>query len=413
MLLRVALVFTMSLWALSSCTDSSETKPGESGLEMDTGATFVDASADAAAQRLDVGGDSAIAELDAASSSRDQGQESPFPVDLARQVTAPLLSEQGASGLAVIIVRNDDTHVLGVGERRYGGGAVDAQTVFQIGSVTKPITGFLLAAMLSAEGTAITLDSELNAHLSGLSIPDYDGQQVTFRHAVSHYGSLVNLPSNLMGPVDSPGRGYSREALSAFLEDTQLNGPPGEQYTYSNLGYGLLGISLGDIAGGTYGQVLDTLFIEPLGLTRTGLNTETFLEATLGNHARGHLRNDGAEVGFAHMGVLDGAGEVLTSGEDMAVFLRMMLRIDTYPVAGAVDRALTPLGAGEGMMDIGYGWNIQSAQGVWAKSGITPGFTACVVLKPEQQLGVAILSNRGAFMGVQRAAFELIDRLSQ
>ena len=86
----------------------------------------------------------------------------------------------------------------------------------------------LTAAMLSTE----TLPSpliQLNAHLTGLSIPDYDGQQVTFRHAVSHYGSLVNLPSNLTGPVDSPGRGYSREALSAFLEETQLNGPQ-EQY---------------------------------------------------------------------------------------------------------------------------------------------------------------------------------------
>ena len=113
------------------------------------------------------------------------------------------------------------------------------------------------------------------------------------------------------------------------------------------------------------------------------------------------------------MGVLDGAGEVLMSGEDMAAFLRTMVRLEPYPVDGAVDRALTSLARGEGMMGIGYGWNIQSVLGIWGKSGITPGFTASVVLKPEQQIAVAILSNRGAFMDVQRAAFELIDRLSE
>ncbi|MGB0648343.1 MAG: serine hydrolase domain-containing protein, partial [Bradymonadia bacterium] len=395
-------VFILSLMSLYGCTGASETKPepGDSGIDM--GRIDGDAGTDAGMQTLDAGRDAAVPDLDAESPLPDQGQESPFAVEIARQITAPLISERGASGLTVIIVSNDGTHVIGVGERSYGGDAVDAQTVFQIGSVTKPITGFLLAAMLSSENPAITLDSELNSHLTGLTIPDYDGQQVTFRHAVSHYGSLVNLPSNLTGPVDSPGRGYSREALSAFLEETQLNGPPGEQYAYSNLGYGLLGIGLGDLTGGSYEQVLNTLFIEPLGLSRTGLNTELFVETAGGNHARGHLRNGGAEVGFAHMGVLDGAGEVLMSGEDMAAFLRIMVRVDPYPVAGAVDRVLTSLGAGEGMMDIGYGWNIQPVLGIWGKSGITPGFTASVVLKPEQQLAVAILSNRGAFMGVQR-----------
>ena len=112
-----------------------------------------------------------------------------------------------------------------------------------------------------------------------------------------------------------------------------------------------MGIGLGELAGGSYEQVLNTLFIEPLGLSRTGLNTNS-LWRQRGRITPEALRNDGAEVGFTQMGILDGAGEVLMSGEDMALFLRMMVRIDPYPVVGAVDRALTSLGAGEGMMDI-------------------------------------------------------------
>ena len=53
------------------------------------------------------------------------------------------------------------------------------------------------------------------------------------------------------------------------------------------------------------------------------------------------------------------------------------------------------------MMDIDTAGTFNQCAALGA-SGITPGFTASVVLK-RQQLAVAILSNRGAFMGVQRA----------
>ena len=93
--------------------------------------------------------------------------------------------------------------------RRYGGSR-RCPNGFQIGSVTKPITGFLLAAMLSAEGAAITLDS--GSMLISVGSPSRIMMaSKDVQRAVSHYGSLVNLPSDLMGPVDSPGRGYSRE----------------------------------------------------------------------------------------------------------------------------------------------------------------------------------------------------------
>ena len=77
------------------------------------------------------------------------------------------------------------------------------------------------------------------------------------------------------------------------------------------------------------------------------------------------MRNGGAEVGYAHMGVLDGAG-----GVDVGRGYGRIFTDDASPrhvsVAGAVDRALTPLGSGE--VDGHWVWlNIQSAQGIWPK----------------------------------------------
>ena len=69
-----------------------------------------DASTDVEMQPLDASGDAAVPDLDAESSLPDQGQESPLAVEIARQITAPLLAI--ARPLTVIIVSNDGTHVI-------------------------------------------------------------------------------------------------------------------------------------------------------------------------------------------------------------------------------------------------------------------------------------------------------------
>ena len=97
----------------------------------------------------------------------------------------------------------------------------------------------------------------------------------------------------------------------------------------------------------------------------------------------------------------------------MAKFLRVMCGLDSFPVEGAIDRALAPRAAGEGMLKIAYGWDVNDAEPqTWSKTGLTPGFTSFFALRQNPQIGVAIISNRGRHRAVQNAVRTIISRLT-
>ena len=113
------------------------------------------------------------------------------------------------------------------------------------------------------------------------------------------------------------------------------------------------------------------------------------------------------------MGVLAGAGEILSTGEDMAEYVRVLVGLRPFATGNTVERTLKKRAAGEGSMSIGYGWNIQEApKAMWAKTGLTYGFTALVAFQREPKVGVAILSNRGGHKALLQLSQKLLDALA-
>ena len=334
---------------------------------------------------------------------------------LIREEGQRLSDEGGAVGLVIVAVTAAGTEVMGFGERARGGPPVDAQTVFQIGSVSKPITGLLFASLLGAPGSTMRPDDPVALHARDLPIPRGEGAPISLEHLATHYSALPNMPPGLIGPPDSPGRGYTRAMLRDDLAtEGLLTGPPGAQYLYSNLGYGLLGVVLADAVGlPDYEALLRARFIEPLGLTRTGLHREAYFASVGDNLAEGYRPDGRTAVGFAEMGALAGSGEILSTGEDMAKFLRVMCGLDPYPVPSAVERALESRGPGEETLDIAYGWDMsRDAEPRWTKAGLTPGFTSYAALRRAPQGAVMILSNRGRHMPIRAVVHRILEALS-
>ena len=237
------------------------------------------------------------------------GESIPTPPryrELIQEATGELIGEEGAVGAAVILVTAEHTEVLGLGLREIDGAPVDAQTVFQIGSVSKPITGLILASLIEAPNALIRADDPVNDHLSDLSVPSGQDGPITLEQLATHYSALPNFPNNLIGPNTSPGQGYTRELLNDFLSGHTLDNEPGTSYIYSNLGYGLLGLSLSDALNTSgYEQLLLDEFIKPLSLERTGLKRSAFLDQVGDNISEGYGGANGrTEVGIAEMGVL-------------------------------------------------------------------------------------------------------------
>ncbi|MFF9778661.1 serine hydrolase domain-containing protein [Streptomyces sp. NPDC013978] len=141
----------------------------------------------------------------------------------------------------------------------------DADRFVEIGSLTKVLTGTVLAR-LEADGD-LGFDTPLEECLD--EVPR--GTGITLRHLAEHTSGLPLLPAGLTGqptgPPDDPYAGFTETALRESLRelDRVTAGRQGRE-EYSNLGYAVLGLALTTVTGRSYQQLLDTHVLSPLGL---------------------------------------------------------------------------------------------------------------------------------------------------
>ncbi|MFM1770135.1 MAG: hypothetical protein RJA22_2664 [Verrucomicrobiota bacterium] len=324
-----------------------------------------------------------------------------------------------AVGLVVVVVNAQATRVHGFGALRAGGTLPpDGATCFQIGSVSKAFTGLLLASLVEDPAGGVRPEDPVNRHLGpDLRAPAFGTQPVTLLQLATHRGSMPDFPDNMTGPPTSPALDYSRAQLSNFLSGLVLPVPPGSTYRYSNVGLGLLGVALADASGwGSYSALLRERLTAPLGMLDTGLNEPAFLDRLRPRLAQGYRVAGGglAEVAVSDMGVLEGAGELLSTGDDLGRYLRVCTGLAAFPVAGAMDRALTPAAAGAPGQLVGYGIDVVAlpdGRSQFEKGGVVAGYTTYVAFRRQPAAGVAVMSNRGQHQAIATLARDLVALL--
>jgi CubicO group peptidase (beta-lactamase class C family) len=205
-------------------------------------------------------------------------------------------------------------HSGGLGQRRVGGSAPDAGTVFRIASMTKSFTATMVLT-LRDEG-ALGLDDlaeEYVPELRGWPPVTPDAQRVRIRH-------LLTMTAGF--PTDDPWgdreQGTPLPEFSAFLsQGVSFNWAPGTRFEYSNLGYAILGRVIAAVTGQPYAEVIKTRLLGPLGMSQTGYEAGQFDPDVL---AAGH-RRDGrgwAELPWAPYGAFAPMGGVFSTVQDLA-----------------------------------------------------------------------------------------------
>jgi D-alanyl-D-alanine-carboxypeptidase/D-alanyl-D-alanine-endopeptidase len=339
--------------------------------------------------------------IDALGDAADDMSDLPDLEQPLRAIVEPHVDATGATaeravGIAVAVLSARRAEVFGFGARRVGGETPDGDTFFQIGSVSKIFTGLLLAIVVESTAFAISPTDPVDAHLqSDLQL----GRAVTLQQLVSHYASFPQMPDNRTGPPYSPAYDYSRADLADFLGRYVPKDPPGTRYRYSNVGIGLLALALADateVAG--FDPLLRKWITEPLQMHDTGTNEPAFVDPMGQRLAQGYAVGRGStlrEVALSDMGVLAGAGEVISTARDMLRLLAALTGHDDPLVGGATARIERPLGPTR-KGQIGYAVDIlQDSNGSSfnAKSGTTAGYTAHIAWRRDPPAGVVVLCN--------------------
>lgn len=201
--------------------------------------------------------------------------------------------------------------------------AVDSRTLFLVASLTKPMVA--MATLILVERGQVLLNQQVHELLPEMK--EAGKRTMTVRHLLTHTSGLPDmLPNN-------EELRNSHAPLSRFVEEschTELIFPPGRTAQYQSMGYALLGEIIQRVSGRSCADFLQQELFHPLGMTQSFLGlpsdspdhqrvaeielVEPLRSATSWNWNSAYWRELGAPW-----------GGVLTTAEDLAKFLRMML----------------------------------------------------------------------------------------
>ncbi len=160
----------------------------------------------------------------------------------------------------------------GYGVTRAGGAPVTPDTLFQAGSISKPVTA--LAALRLVEQHRLTLDGDVNALLKRWKLPVPPGEHVTLRELLAHtagttvhgfpgYAAGVAVPS-----VDDVLAGRPPANTKPVFVDTK----PGTMWRYSGGGYTVIQKLIEDVTGRPFAEVLRNEVFRPAGMSHSSFS---------------------------------------------------------------------------------------------------------------------------------------------
>jgi CubicO group peptidase (beta-lactamase class C family) len=286
-----------------------------------------------------------------------------------------------------------------------------ADSVFQIGSVTKVWTATLVMQLVQ-EGT-VDLDAPLRRYLPEFRVADEAASaQITVRQLLTHTAGFEGDIFTDTGPGDDALQTYV-----AGLGDVAQLFAPGEQFSYNNAGYCVLGRLVEVLRDRTFDACLRDYVITPLGLTHVATSAA---EAILFRAAVGHLSLEpGAPEVPAPIWAMARsnapAGSLLTMrARDLLAFAAMHLE-----GGAAADGTMLLESATVGAMqqrqvelpDLrvlgnawGLGWELYDTAGkvVIGHDGNTLGQASFLRLVPGAGVAVVLLTNGGNGHGLYR-----------
>jgi CubicO group peptidase (beta-lactamase class C family) len=324
-------------------------------------------------------------------------------------------------GLAIGIVFEDKVVYLGgFGVREAGKAAtVDADTVFQLASFSKPIAATIVAALVS-DG-AISWDSKIGDLDPLFRLHDpYPAAEVTVRDMFAHRSGLPGNAGN-----DLEALGFDRTEILHRLRLVPPSSSFRSGYSYSNFGITAGGVAAAAGAGFVWEEAAEERLYRPLGMTSTSSRHSDFLSRA--NRAAIHIEVDGAWTpAFTRdPDAQSPAGGVSSSARDLVKWLS--LEVDSGSFDGKQVISEAAIGATHEPVIMrgpnpitgqpafyGLGWNVDYGPHgvVWSHAGaFSVGARTMVSILPGEKLGIVVLANAfpsGVPEGIADAFFDIV-----
>jgi CubicO group peptidase (beta-lactamase class C family) len=222
-------------------------------------------------------------------------------------------------GMAIGVLADGEelTEGLGVTDPRAPLG-VDADTLFQIGSISKTFAAALTA--LLAQRGRLDLDAPLRDYLPEFQVADADAtKRVTPRHLLSHNAGWLGDHFEMDNP--------SLELAVARMRWMPQLYPLGELWSYNNAAFYVAGRLLEVVGGKPYAMQITQEFLNPLGMSDTGYRLTDLLTAKVAmGFSAVYKPEDEAKPGrWYGVGAVDPVGGLSSTVNNLLRWARFMI----------------------------------------------------------------------------------------
>lgn len=336
------------------------------------------------------------------------------------QIDACMLSEMKESDIPgaalALVVDGELVYERGYGKKHHDqGGAVDADTLFRIGSIQKMMTA--AAVMTQVEQGLVDLDEPVTQRIPELQFAGWHlAEEISVSHLLTHTAAIPDITASDCG---------TEETLSYWvsdLEDVRLFAPPGAFWNYSNAGYNLAGLVAERASGIPYQQLVQAQVWEPAGMMATTISPAEVI--AYGNYTFGHEVDPEAEESVTlapdsydcMWSAPDGKG--FSTAGDLARWALVMME------AGGAVLEPSSVEAMQGRQvsrhkvpdsDYGFGIYADRYRGIETRShdGDVPGWSSLLLWAPQERFAVAVLSNGGMYTKPEFTAYCALEAALQ
>ncbi|WP_299534140.1 serine hydrolase [Ulvibacterium sp.] len=295
----------------------------------------------------------------------------------------------------------------------------DTTTIYRTGSISKPITAFLMMQLVQ-EGT-ITLSDPVELYLPEIKKLDgySDARRITFQHLAAHTSGLIREPKQkdaAAGPIAE----WEAKVLES-IANTSFQYDPEERFSYSNIGYGILGLALSRAADKPFMELIEEKIFEPLQMDNSYFivpEDQIFrLSKGLETGPDGKLDREKPQREHMGRGYKVPNGGIYSTPNDLAKFILCNLGLSVKLLSrnnlSRMQTIQTPKGEGQAY-GLGFGIQQDSVLTVIGHSGGVAGYRANLAFDKDRGNGVVLMKNYSADSpNISKLSFNLLKELAQ
>jgi CubicO group peptidase (beta-lactamase class C family) len=324
------------------------------------------------------------------------------------------MAELHVAGVSIAVLHHGTIEwAKGYGVRQIGGDPVNADTLFQAGSISKPIAS--MGTLYLVQERKLSLDSDINASLTSWKLPpsaSAPGAVVTLRELLTHTAGLTvhGFPGYAAGAsVPTLIQVLNGEA-PANTGPIRLDSVPGRDWRYSGGGYTVMQQLVIDTVKEPFPQFLHDTVLAPIGMSNSTYQ-QPLPRALLSNAAIPYNGDGTAVQGGPHTYPEMAAAGLWTTPSDLCRYIIEVQNSLKGKANHVLSQSMTQqmLTPGKGGWGLGLQLGGSAADPWFSHGGVNAGYESLFVGYDHNGDGAVVMTNA---QGGSRLAAEAMSAIA-